>query len=233
MVQDDLSRSAGEHKTVIWIHFDWSGAVQKVIRYNGEGLTTLQRPLDHTGLIALVMGGSTYGEERPGVEADVLFFDGVSQGIYKDIFSLLRGWRDAGLEVKVPPVGRAGFITMSNTIEREHIWEIRASGDLYMYHTQHSWTPQELQEALIKPDGTRSEIFQQSKSIFEKEWEIEDDDPHSEAKRRANKKRKRSGKKKLASIQEIVSQKYYTTGGSARWMFQLTTLETEKFLNRK
>lgn len=149
-------------------------------------------------------------------DADVLVLDGVTQSNFKTSLEKLRFWRKKG-------TNRSGFLTMSNKVERLHPHEIRAMKEpgLYNYYTQHSWTLDELLAAFMKEDGSKSLLFAENVEIFEREWEIEQES-------RETQKRDRNGQRKIASVEEIITQKYFFTGGSARWMLQLTRAETER-----
>jgi hypothetical protein len=183
--------------------------------------------MDQLSKIILGTAEYTMTGSPPDLLADVLIFDGVNPSNYGTIYENLKIWHNNG-KWKDPPADRTGFITMSNKIQREHINNIKNSLHLLNYHTQHSWTLQEFENALLKPDRTGgSVLFEQHKSVFEKEWEIELDNT-----KEGRRKRNRGGQMKLASAQDIVSQKYFTAGGSARWMLQLTTLEVEAEIDK-
>jgi hypothetical protein len=64
---------------------------------------------------------------------------------------------------------------------------------------------------------------------FEEEWEIEEDDAEIEKNRRAKRcKLNLSERKPIASVEEIITQKFFYAGGSARWMIAQTTKEIEE-----
>ena len=111
---------------------------------------------------------------------------------------------------------------MSNKIKRLYRHEIEAMREpgLYNYFTQHSWTLDEFRTAFLNDDGTQSRLFEETLPIFKQEWDIEQEGCDT-------RKRNREGEKKLASVEEIITQKYFVTGGSARWMFSLTREQTD------
>lgn len=212
-----------DKKTIFWLHFDREGKVESFLRLHGTNVTKLRIP-EMNQLSKIILGNAEYTMTGapPDLFADVLVFDGVNQSNYGTIYEILKIWHDNG-KWKDPKAERTGFLTMSNKIKREHIHNIKNSLQLLNYHTQHSWTIQEFENALLKPDRTGgSELFEQYKSVFEMEWEIESNNT-----KEGQRKRTRGGQMKLASAEDILSQKYFTAGGSARWMFQLTTLEIE------
>ena len=219
---------AQQSKMIYWLHFDRVGKVDSFLRLCGTNVTLLRIP-GTDQLFKIVLGEAEYTMTGPprDLTADVLVFDGVNHSNYGTIYEILKIWHNNG-KWKDPPAERTGFITMSNKIQREHIHNIQNSSYLLNYHTQHSWTLQEFENALLNPDRTGgSVLFEQRKSVFEKEWEIESDNI-----KEGRRKRTLEGQMKLASAEDIVSQKYFTAGGSARWMLQLTTLEVEKEIKK-
>ncbi|KAG7355017.1 hypothetical protein IV203_004373 [Nitzschia inconspicua] len=212
-----------QDKVMFWLHFDREGKVESFLRLCGTNVTPLRIPtMDQLSKIILGTAEYTMTGSPQDLLADVLVFDGVNHSNYGTIYEILKIWHNNG-KWKDPPAERTGFITMSNKIQREHIHNIKNSLYLLNYHTQHSWTLQEFENALLKPDRTGgSVLFEQRKSVFETEWEIESDNT-----KEGRRKRTWGGQMKLASAEDIVSQKYFTAGGSARWMLQLTTLEVE------
>jgi hypothetical protein len=212
-----------DQKTIFWLHFDREGKVESFLRLHGTNVTKLRIPAKDQ-LSKIVLGNAEYAMtgSPPDLFADVLVFDGVNHSNYGTIYEILKIWHDNG-KWKDPKAERTGFLTMSNKIKREHIHNIKNNLQLLKYHTQHSWTLQEFENALLKPDRTGgSELFEQCKSVFEKECEIESNNT-----KEGQHKRTRGGQMKLASAEDILSQKYLTAGGSARWMLQLTTLEVD------
>ncbi|CAB9523703.1 expressed unknown protein [Seminavis robusta] len=80
----------------------------------------------------------------------------------------------------------------------------------------HSWTLEEFLEAFMEEEDeleAEAALFKENREIFAKEWPVN--------------KRGSDGVWKV-SASEIVTQKYFTMGGSARWMLGSTTAETEQ-----
>ncbi len=65
-------------------------------------------------------------------------------------------------------------------------------------------------------------------STFEQDWEIEDNNVEAEKNRRAKRCRfDLSERKPIASVKQIITQKYFYAGGSIRWMLTRTIQEIE------
>lgn len=152
--------------------------------------------------------------------ADVLVLDGVNRDSYNEALEQLIFWRKAG-------TNRAGFLTISNKIEELHPHELENMQEkgLYNYFSEHSWILGEYLAMFVNKDGSASPLFQDNVDVFRKEWEIPGDN-------QAARKRDRTGNLKLASITEIITQKYFFVGGSARWMVRLTTSEAQDEIDK-
>jgi hypothetical protein len=208
-----------EDKRVVWIHFDRQGEVVAHTLVTKNGCKDLPDP-------AVLDIASRFNTVE---EADVLVCDGANNSNFKDCLRELRRWKKAG--GRDSATGRVGFITMSNKIKREHRHELemlKARGQGQEYCTQYSWTLQEYIDAFVQQDGTRSQLFIENVDIFEKEWEIREDTEEAEKARRAKRnKLDRRERKPIARVKEIITQKSFYAGGSARWMLQLTKAEIE------
>lgn len=135
-------------------------------------------------------------------QADIMALDGVSLKNYDNLLLKLRKWRKKGN-------GRTGFITTSNKIERLNPDELANERErgLHSYFTEYSWELDEFLQAFKNDDKRPSPLFIENKAMFVSDfgdliWPFD--------------------------IEEIISQKYFVTGGSARWMLRLDRGEAEK-----
>jgi hypothetical protein len=155
-----------------------------------------------------------------------LVLDGVNNGIFRKCVASARIWKDDDEQKTV-------IMTMSNKIVRLHKHEEIAFGiGKNVNCTQHSWTFEEYKRAFIHADGRRTQLFNEKIEIFAKEWEIEEDDESVECINPHFRKRHWEGRRKLASVLEVICQKFVVCGGSARWMLQLTRSEIEAIISK-
>jgi hypothetical protein len=205
-----------EDKRIIWIHFDRQGLVVAHTLITKNECKDVPDP-DVDGL------GSRFKAE----EADVIVCDGANTSNFKDCLRELRRWKRAGGQDNA----RVGFITMSNKIQKEHSHELemlKSRGQGQEYCTQHSWTLEEYIDAFVQQDGTRSQLFIENIDIFEQDWEIREDEEEAEKSRRVKRnKLDRKERKPIARVKDIITQKYFYAGGSARWMLQKSKAEIE------
>jgi hypothetical protein len=208
--------------TVTWIHFDRLGIVSKHIKLHYEH--EYEHDYGQAGLVIenkKLFRRNELAEKIEEADTGILVLDGIDKEIFKDCVTSARIWKDEDEHKTV-------FLTMSNIMKRLHPHEEKAFGlGLNNYCTQHSWTMDEFKRAFIDDDGRRSRLFNENIKIFKQEWEIEEDFGLQELARRTTRKCNREGRKKFASVLEIVSQKCFVCGGSARWMLEMTRPEIE------
>ena len=191
-------------KQIAWFHFDRNGLNEARVFLDRTGCREdpiiKKRELDST---------------IDAIHADILVLDGVTRDSYNERLEQLVFWRKAG-------PNRSAFLTVSNKIERLHPHELENMKEkgLYNYFTQHSWTLDEFLAAFVNEDESASPLFVENEDIFKSEWEISNDSKEA-------RKRNRSGSGKFTTIREIITQKYFFVGGSARWMVRFTKAETE------
>jgi hypothetical protein len=196
-----------EGKKIAWFHMDRAGYCTQHVELYEKSYRVLEelRPKDIDTAIENTV-------------ADVLVLDGVNVKNFQDLHATLRFCTNRESD-------RTGFLTMSAKVERLHQHELDALSERrrICYYTQHSWTFDEYRCAFISGDGSQSLLFKQNIAIFQEEWEIEEGNVT-----RAARKRNQSGASKLASAEEIIANKFFVCGGSARWMLSNTSTETEQ-----
>ena len=194
-------------KTFVWFHFDRHGFLETYVKVDSNGLLEFD-PGDFEAESL---------EWIEDVDGDIMVMNGVNQKTFVTLLGRLRRWRKKGKNIGKH---RSGFLSMSNKIERLHAHELDAMREpgLYAYFTLHSWTLDEFIEGFLNEDGSRSPLFEENVELFKKEWEIAEGN---------DRKRDSDGMRKVLSIEEIISQKYFVTGGSARWMLSKTRAEAE------
>lgn len=167
------------------------------------------------------------------ISAYTLVIDGANQNYVVALGSLRNRYNSSDKPT-------SGFITMSNKIQREHSHELAAMeaaqrmgyGAAEYYITQHSWTLDECFGAFVMGNGKRSKLFKETIAVFQKEWDIEDDNEDENDRKTPSKKRDRDGRKKMCSVREVIAQKFAYAGGSARWMMQNTTTEIDDSIDQ-
>ena len=199
-------------KTLRWIHFDRAGTNRHIVDVDSEGLIRQERLTKENRKIPMA-------DWICDAECQILVLDDVNKNIYTEMVTNLDSWHTIRKEAN----GEAtGFLTMSNKIQQLHDHELGEAvpEDHYRYFTVHSWTLAEFLEAFVEGDGSESDLFTENKALFSQEWSINKRDRDS------------NGELKGLSITEIVTQKYFTTGGCARWMLGLTTRKTEEAIQK-
>lgn len=213
-----LQQQKYANKEVVWVHLDRSGTMTNVVKTKGDNVELIPR--------------SEYLQKT----ADILVIDGVNQLNFSTFMQILRDFCMNTCQDENKFGCRSAFLTMSNKIKREHSHTMKileaqqkkGIGVAQYYCTQHSWTLEEYLAALMSPDGTASILFEQNIAVFKREWDIEEDDQAKKHNRNtADKKRRRDGKKKMSSIHQVITQKFAYSGGSARWMLELSTPEID------
>lgn len=219
-----LQQPAYTEKKVVWVHFSRDGLISSVaVKEKG-----VNRFIDVDGAPTSIDGAGSYD-----INADILVYDGAKEDTFLLCKDQLRNFWRNGENKKA----KCGLITMSSKIKRNLGHELKmleakqkkGTGVGEQYRTTHSWILDEYKKAFLFDDGKRTPVFVQNRAIFEKEWEIEAeaDTEGEEDMQQRGPKRSRDGRKKMASVEEIIEQKYAYAGGSARWMNELTTKEID------